>query len=59
MKKQNDINVNTLKYKSLIEEENKMAKIEAERRDLVSEVKKGSDVTELKFRLKIQSSEIP
>ena len=35
-----------------------MAKIEAERRDLVSEVKKGSDVTELKFRLSIHGEDM-
>ena len=35
-----------------------MAKIEAERRDLVSEVKKGSDVTELKFRTSIHGEDM-
>ena len=35
-----------------------MARIEAERRDLLSEVKKGSDVTELKFRLSIHGEDM-
>ena len=35
-----------------------MAKLEAERRDLVSEVKKGSDVTELKFRTSIHGEDM-
>ena len=35
-----------------------MAKIEAERRDLVSEVKKGSDVPELKFRTSIHGEDM-
>ena len=35
-----------------------MARIEAERRDLLSEVRKGSDVTELKFRLSIHGEDM-
>ena len=37
---------------------NKWLKSEAERRDLVSEVKKGSDVTELKFRTSIHGEDM-
>ena len=35
-----------------------MAKIEAEKRSSLSEVKKGSDVTELKFRLSIHGEDL-
>ena len=35
-----------------------MAKIEAEKRSSLSEVKKGSDVTELKFRLSIHGEDM-
>ncbi|NLD19919.1 MAG: hypothetical protein GX663_06690 [Clostridiales bacterium] len=35
-----------------------MAKVEAEKRALVSEVKKGADVTELKFRLSIHGEDL-
>lgn len=35
-----------------------MARIEAERKDMVNEVKKGRDATELKFRLSIHGEDV-